>query len=176
MTDPYVATSKLLSYWLRHAPADGGLVLSRDGWAPVPDVLAALETAGRPTGADELADLVATNDKRRFELAGDRIRAVQGHSIEVDLRLEPQRPPDLLFHGTVERFLTSIRQDGLRPGSRQHVPLSADEATARTVGARRGVPVVLEVDAAAMQAAGMQFYRARNGVWLTGWVPPEYLR
>jgi putative RNA 2'-phosphotransferase len=108
-------------------------------------------------------------------VSGDRIRASQGHSVEVDLGLSPAPPPATLFHGTVERFLASIRREGLVPGARTHVHLSADVETARRVGQRRGAPVVLVVDAAAMAAAGLTFRRSENGVWLTDRVPPEYL-
>jgi putative RNA 2'-phosphotransferase len=95
--------------------------------------------------------------------------------VEVDLGLEPVEPPALLFHGTATRFLDSIRQGGLIPGSRQHVHLSGDEATATTVGARHGRPAVLRVDAARMHAEGHRFYLSANGVWLTATIPPGYL-
>jgi putative RNA 2'-phosphotransferase len=103
------------------------------------------------------------------------IRAAQGHSVRVDLGLDPCQPPPVLYHGTVARFLDSIFADGLRPGTRTHVHLSASPETAATVGARRGRPVVLLIDSAAMNAGGHEFFRASNGVWLTKHVPPEFL-
>jgi putative RNA 2'-phosphotransferase len=103
------------------------------------------------------------------------IRAAQGHSVPVDLRLDPLPPPAVLYHGTVRRFLAAIRADGLRRGRRGHVHLSADPDTATAVGARRGHPVVLRVDAAGMHRAGHPFYRAANGVWLTDHVPPQWI-
>ena len=103
------------------------------------------------------------------------IRAAQGHSVRVDLGLEPRQPPPVLYHGTVARFLDSIFADGLRPGRRTHVHLSADEETATAVGARRGQPVVLLVDCAAMSTGGYEFFQASNGVWLTEHVPPAFL-
>jgi putative RNA 2'-phosphotransferase len=167
-----VRTSKRLSYVLRHHPESVGLTLDPAGWADVDELLTAL----RLTRA-ELDDVVATNDKRRFAFdgTGTRIRASQGHSRPVELGYEPRTPPDLLFHGTVERFLAAILTDGLRPGRRHAVHLSPDVATARAVGARRGRPVVLRVDAAAMVVDGHDFARSDNGVWLVGAVPPRFL-
>jgi putative RNA 2'-phosphotransferase len=120
---------------------------------------------------------VARNDKQRFALdpTGTRIRASQGHSVAVDLGYAATRPPDVLFHGTVERFLPAILAEGLRPGNRHAVHLSPDPETARRVGARRGDPVVLRVDAAALAADGARFSRSANGVWLVDAVPPRYL-
>jgi putative RNA 2'-phosphotransferase len=117
--------------------------------------------------------VVGENDKQRFALSADgrRIRASQGHSVAVELGLEPREPPAVLFHGTADRNLDSIRAEGLRPGRRTHVHLSADEATATAVGRRHGRPVVLRVHAGRMHAAGHAFYRSDNGVWLTARVP-----
>jgi putative RNA 2'-phosphotransferase len=109
-------------------------------------------------------------------VAGGRIRAAQGHSVPVDLGLAPATPPDVLYHGTVERSARSILVEGLRPGSRQFVHLSADLPTALAVGRRRGQPVVLVVDAAAAHAAGLAFRRVSNGVWLTGTLPARFVR
>ncbi|MGY1591915.1 RNA 2'-phosphotransferase [Geodermatophilus sp. SYSU D00708] len=167
-----VRLSKRLSYLLRHAPESAGLVLDAAGWADVDPVLTALRI-DRAT----LDHLVATDGKRRFALdgSGRRIRASQGHSVAVDLGYAPEDPPPVLFHGTVERFLSAILAEGLRPGRRHAVHLSADVATARQVGGRRGVPVVLRVDAAGLAAAGARFTRSANGVWLVDAVPPAYL-
>jgi putative RNA 2'-phosphotransferase len=167
-----VRISKRLSYVLRHHPDSVGLTLDPAGWADVDALLAAL----RLTRA-ELDHVVATNDKRRFAFdhSGERIRASQGHSRPVDLGYEPRTPPDVLFHGTVERFLPAILAEGLRPGRRHAVHLSADVATARLVGARHGRPVVLRVDAAAMAADGHVFACSDNGVWLVDAVPASYL-
>ena len=170
MTD-VVRVGKRLSYVLRHHPGSVGLTLDEHGWVAVDDLLPAL----RLTRA-ELDEVVARNDKRRFALdrTGTRIRASQGHSVPVDLGYTPAVPPDELFHGTVERFLPAILAEGLRPGARHAVHLSPDVDTARRVGARRGRPVVLRVDAAAM-ARDVDFTRSANGVWLVGAVPPRYL-
>jgi putative RNA 2'-phosphotransferase len=173
-----IRVSKLLSYGLRHAPEKLGLKLDDAGWAAVDHVLAALAARGEPVSADELVDVVVTSDKQRFALSDDRrrIRANQGHSVPVQLDLPAREPPEWLYHGTVDRFVPSIRERGLLRGSRTHVHLSVDEATARVVAARRkGKAVILTVRAAQMHRDGLVFHRSDNGVWLTEHVPPEYL-
>ncbi len=119
--------------------------------------------------------MVATNDKRRFAIEGTRIRASQGHTIDVDLALPAATPASFLYHGTVARNLDAIRAEGLRPMNRHDVHLSPDRETATWVGARRGRPIVLSVDAAAMHRDGHVFHVSANGVWLTKSVPPRYV-
>jgi putative RNA 2'-phosphotransferase len=172
-----VRVSKRLSYVLRHRPESVGLRLDEAGWVGVDDLLAALASGGLPLSHDELDVVVATNDKRRFayDPSGRRIRASQGHSVPVDLGYAPSRPPGVLFHGTVDRALCAVLAEGLRPVDRHAVHLSADVATARAVGARRGRLVVLRVDAAGMAAEGAVFTRSANGVWLTDAVPARHL-
>ena len=167
-----VGASKRLSYVLRHHPESAGLTLDGAGWADVDDLLAALGLS-----REELDHVVATNDKRRFAFdeTGTRIRASQGHSVGVDLGYPAAAPPAELFHGTVERFLPAILTAGLRPGRRHAVHLSPDPATARTVGARHGRPVVLRVDASGLAAHGTVFTRSANGVWLVDAVPARHL-
>ena len=169
--------SKFLSLVLRHDPARIGITLDDAGWTEVEDLLAAAAAHGVAITRDELVAIVASSDKQRFALSPDgaRIRANQGHSVEVDLQLEPTTPPDTLFHGTVDAALAGIRAEGLIPGARHHVHLSADLDTARRVGGRRGRPVILTVDAAAMAVAGHVFYRSANGVWLVDHVPAEHI-
>ena len=169
--------SKRLSYVLRHRPESVGICLDDAGWVPVDDLLAALSGAGLQLTREQLDAVVATNDKRRFayDEAGCRIRASQGHSVGVDLGYAAQRPPAVLFHGTAERSLCSVLTEGLHPGRRHAVHLSADVATARAVGTRHGRPVVLRVDAAGMAAEGATFTRSANGVWLTDAVPARHL-
>jgi len=170
-------TSKLLSLILRHRPQDFGVVLDVQGWTPVDDLLAALAAQGVPLSRAQLEALVRASDKQRFALSpdGHRIRANQGHSVPVNLEHEARRPPDRLFHGTVARFLPSIRRVGLVRGRRHHVHLSATPEQAAVVGARRGAPVVLEVLAGPMSEAGHLFLLSPNGVWLTERVPPEFI-
>jgi uncharacterized protein (TIGR02452 family) len=173
----HVRASKFLALILRHDPAKVGIVLDDAGWTDIDDLLAALAAHGVPLTRDQLDDIVAASDKQRFAISDDgtQIRANQGHSVPVDLELEPAQPPASLYHGTVEKFIPAIREHGLQKGKRHHVHLSADHDTAVKVGSRRGKPVVLEIDADAMVAAGRTFYRSANGVWLADEVPVEYI-
>jgi putative RNA 2'-phosphotransferase len=171
-----VKVSKYLSKHLRHQPERIGLVLDEGGWVEIDALIAAAAAHGFRFTRDELDHVVANNDKKRFAIEGTRIRASQGHSIEVELGLPPATPPPYLYHGTVARALDAIRSTGLRPMNRHDVHLSADRETATRVGARRGRPVVLSVDAGAMHRDGHVFHVSANGVWLTKAVPPEYLR
>jgi len=171
-----VKVSKYLSKHLRHQPERLGLTLDAAGWVEIDDLMAACAAHGFPFTRAELDHVVAANDKKRFAIDGTRIRASQGHSVEVELGLPPATPPAYLYHGTVARSLDAIRAEGLRPMNRHDVHLSADRETATRVGARRGRPVVLSVDAGAMHRDGHVFQVSANGVWLTKAVPPRYLR
>jgi len=172
------AISKFLSFVLRHDPGSIGLALDEAGWASTDELLGKAAAAGRPITRGLLNDVVATSDKKRFALSedGSRIRANQGHSIDVALGLQPLAPPDILLHGTATRFLDSIFSSGLSKRERHHVHLTEDIGIARTVGQRYGAVVLLEIDAKAMQAAGHEFLRSDNGVWLTDHVPARYLK
>ncbi|MGW5210360.1 RNA 2'-phosphotransferase [Streptomyces sp. NPDC004051] len=171
-----VKVSKYLARHLRHTPEEIGLALDEAGWVEIDTLIAAAAAHGFRFTRAELDHVVATNDKQRFTIEGTRIRAGQGHSVEVDLGLPTAVPPPYLFHGTVSRHLAAIRAEGLLPMDRHDVHLSADRATAARVGARRGRPVVLPVDAAAMHRDGHVFRVSANGVWLTAAVPARYLR
>ncbi|GAA1222662.1 MULTISPECIES: RNA 2'-phosphotransferase [Streptomyces] len=171
-----VKVSKYLSKHLRHQPERIGLTLDEGGWVEIGTLLAAAAAHGFRITRDELDHVVAANDKRRFAIEGSRIRASQGHTVDVDLGLPPATPPAYLYHGTVPAALGAIRAEGLRPMSRHDVHLSPDRETATRAGARRGRPVVLSVDAGAMHRDGHTFRVSANGVWLTEAVPPRYLR
>jgi putative RNA 2'-phosphotransferase len=172
-----VRISKYLSLHLRHHPERLGLTLAEGGWVDVEELLAACARDGFPITRAEVDEVVRTSDKQRFAFdpTGTLIRANQGHSVPVDLQLEPVEPPAVLYHGTGEGSVASILTTGLDKRARHHVHLSADVPTATKVGARHGKAVVLVVDAAGMHRAGHRFYRSANGVWLTERVPPEYL-
>jgi len=178
MNKQLIEISKFLSFVLRHKPQSIGIELDAEGWVPVDELLDAAARHRQPVTRQQLEEVVATNDKRRFSFSsnGRQIRASQGHSVEVDLGLVPIEPPGLLYHGTVDRFLDSIRRQGLVRGKRHHVHLSADCQTAARVGQRRGRPVVLVVEAGRMHRDGHSFYRSENDVWLSETVPPKYLQ
>ncbi|MFD3791747.1 RNA 2'-phosphotransferase [Streptomyces cyaneofuscatus] len=170
-----VKVSKYLSKHLRHEPERIGITLDDNGWVGVETLLGAVAQHGFAITRAELDHVVAANDKRRFTVDGDRIRANQGHTVTVDLDLPPAEPPAYLYHGTVARALDAIRAEGLRPMARHHVHLSPDRETATRVGARRGRPLVLTVDAGAMHRAGHVLRVSANGVWLADAVPPQFL-
>jgi putative RNA 2'-phosphotransferase len=169
--------SKYLSLVLRHDPAAAGVTLDAEGWVRVEDLLAGAARHGHSFTRAELDEVVQASDKQRFAFSPDRqrIRANQGHSVSVDLGLTPETPPEVLYHGTVERFVSSIMEKGIDKRARQFVHLSLDVATAIRVGGRRGKPVILKIAAASMHADGFHFYCSANGVWLTERVPPQYI-
>jgi putative RNA 2'-phosphotransferase len=172
-----IKTSKFLSLILRHEPARVGLVPDPAGWVDVAELLRVVNQHGVTLTADQLRHVVTTSDKKRFAFSEDqtRIRASQGHSIEVELQYVPQRPPDRLYHGTPTRFLETIRNEGLLKMQRHHVHLSPDPWTAVKVGERRGNPVVLAIRAGDMHSSGHLFYCSANGVWLVDHVPPQFI-
>ena len=167
--------SKRLSYVLRHHPESAGLELDAAGWVSIDALLAGL---GGELDRERLLEIVETNPKKRFAISddGSLIRANQGHSVEVELGYQAIEPPETLYHGTHPGAVDEIRETGLKRMSRHHVHLSADTPTARSVGGRRGVPVILEIAAGAMHRDGHRFYLSDNGVWLTDEVPPQYIR
>ena len=169
--------SKFLSLVLRHQPETAGLTLDSAGWVNVDALLAGCTRAGRTLTRAQLGHIVATNEKKRFEFSpdGTRIRASQGHSIEIELGYESQTPPELLYHGTATRFLDAIRAEGLRKMARHHVHLSAETAVTLQVGARHGQPALLTIRAGDMHRAGWTFHRSTNGVWLVDAVPVEFI-
>lgn len=175
MKEDYKHISKFLSYILRHKPDAIGLELDAEGWASIQDIL---DKSDKNLTRQKIEQVVATSDKQRFTLSEDGrfIRANQGHSLNVDLGLQPVEPPEYLYHGTATRFLNSIMQQGLKPRSRQFVHLSADTDTAIKVGQRHGKPVILRLPAKAMYQNGHAFYLAKNGVWLTTLVPADNLQ
>ncbi|HEY3062245.1 MAG TPA: RNA 2'-phosphotransferase [Chloroflexota bacterium] len=177
MADARTRISRYLSLHLRHQPERLGLTLQPGGWVLVSDLLAASAEHGVAITRAELDEVVATNDKQRFSFdeSGMRIRANQGHSVSVDLDLQPREPPTVLYHGTGARSQAAIERDGLRKMARHHVHLSADQETARRVGARHGQPVIFMVDTTAMRQDGHVFFQSANGVWLTDAVPARYL-
>jgi putative RNA 2'-phosphotransferase len=168
---------RFLSLVLRHRPERIGIQLDEGGWVEVEKLLIALRQHGMAVERSTLDDVVKTNDKQRFSYNrdGSKIRANQGHSVPVNLGLEPVQPPRWLYHGTGKKYVSSIQREGLRRRTRHHVHLSIDPETARRVGQRHGKPVIFKVWAETMNEDGHVFYRSANGVWLTESVPVRYL-
>jgi putative RNA 2'-phosphotransferase len=169
--------SKFLSLILRHKPGTIGLILDENGWADTNDLIEKINRHGYQLDIESLTHIVETNNKQRFSFGPNKtkIRANQGHSIEVELGLPEKDPPAYLYHGTGEKSVTSILATGLEKRGRQFVHLSRDVETARSVGQRHGRPVVLIVAAGKMRSDGYSFYLSENNVWLTANVPPQYL-
>ena len=167
----------MLSLVLRHKPQSIGIELDEAGWVNISDLIDALNASGKQINHELLLAIVYENDKQRFAISddGQTIRANQGHSLDVDLGLAPVDPPPTLFHGTVAKFLESIKEHGLMPGSRQHVHLSADTTTAEIVARRRGQPIILTIKTKPMVDKGHQFFRSANGVWLIRSVPAKFI-
>jgi putative RNA 2'-phosphotransferase len=172
-----IGHSKFLSFVLRHQPDAAGIHLDAQGWVAIDELLDGCRKHGHALTREMLDEIVAKSSKRRLAISEDgmRIRASQGHSIEVDLGYQPVTPPELLFHGTVARHLDAIRAQGLKRMQRHHVHLSPDTATATAVGQRHGRPVILRILAGEMARQGHQFYLSANGVWLTDEVPAAYI-
>ena len=171
-----VKVSRYLAKHLRHRPELVGLAPDAAGWVAIDALIAAAAAPGFRFTREELDHVAATNDKRRFAIEDGRIRASQGHSTDVNLALPAATPPRYLYHGTAARCPDAIRGEGLRPMKRHDVHLSPDRGTAARVGSRRGRPVVLPVDAAAMHRDGHVLRVSANGFWLTATVPPRCLR
>lgn len=170
--------SKFLSLVLRHAPETIGITLDENGWTDVDTLLAQMTLNGETINREILTVVVDTNNKKRFAFNddGSKIRASQGHSVDIDPGYTPQQPPEILYHGTALKFCESISENGILKQNRTHVHLSADTETAKNVGSRHGKPYVFTIDAAQMCKDGYLFYVSENGVWLTDTVPPVYLK
>ncbi len=169
--------SKFLSLVLRHQPEAIGIELDESGWVGVQDLLDGMNRNGKGISSETLEQLVSTSDKQRFAFSDDkrRIRANQGHSVNVELGYQAATPPDRLYHGTPAQYVDAISREGLKKMNRHHVHLHLDTSVASSVGQRRGKPVLLAVQSGAMQAAGFEFFVTPNDVWLVDNVPTEYI-
>ncbi len=174
MNKELIETSKYLSYILRHKPESIGLFLNAQGWVNVDELILKSDLF---LNHKLLKKTVEQNDKKRFSISDDGlyIRANQGHSINIDLDLSPTEPPNILYHGTADRFLDSILEKGLISKQRQHVHLSKDTQTAEKVGQRHGKPIVLTIKAKKMYEQGFKFFLSKNEVWLTEKIPSQFL-
>ena len=173
------STSKFISLILRHKPETIGITLDEHGWADVQELIDGINHAGgHSLDREILEEIVQSDEKQRYSFNEDHtlIRANQGHSIPVDVELEEKTPPDILWHGTGEKYVESIDAIGLIPKSRLYVHLSSDIETAKKVGSRHGRPVIYEIDCRQMAEDGYRFFESANHVWLTGEVPAKYLK
>ena len=171
-------TSKFISLILWHKPEVIGISLDEHGWADVEELIAGVNRSeGHFLDMETLEEIVRMDEKQRYSFNEDHtlIRANQGHSIPVDVELEEKTPPDVLWHGTGEKYVSSIDMQGLIPKSRLYVHLSSDVETAKKVGSRHGKPVIYQIDCRKMTEDGFRFYLSANKVWLTKAVPAEYL-
>lgn len=178
MNQNLVKTGKFISLILRHHPETIGIQLDEHGWADVDALIKGVNKTGKHhLDRDILEEIVRENDKKRYSFNedGTKIRANQGHSVPVDVELPETEPPEILYHGTAERFADSIRAEGLRPMGRLYVHLSKDIQTAGAVGKRHGKPHIFAVQAGEMARQGHTFWLSANGVWLTKHVPPVFL-
>lgn len=170
--------SKFLSLVLRHQPEIINLNLDENGWTSVDELITkSKRDSYQGFTFEELEEIVETNDKKRFIFNEDktRIRANQGHSVDIDLALKPQQPPEFLYHGTAETNMDSILEKGIEKRNRQHVHLSQDLETANKVGMRHGKPVILMIKTKEMFDDGIEFYLSENNVWLTDFVDAKYI-
>lgn len=173
------STSKFIALILRNRPETIGISLDEHGWADVQEMIDGINRTGRHAlDMEKLEELVRTDEKQRYSFNEDHtlIRANQGHSIPVDVELEEKIPPDVLWHGTAEKYVSSIDAIGLIPKSRLYVHLSSDQETAKKVGIRHGKPVIYEIDCKGMVDEGYKFFESVNHVWLTKEVPVRFLR
>ena len=169
--------SRYMSLILRHKPEVIGITLDEHGWANVNDLICGIEKNNPGFNMDILEQIVRTDSKQRYSFNDDKslIRANQGHSVNVDVELKEKEPPEYLYHGTGEKYVKSINQDGLIPKSRLYVHLSKDIKTAENVGKRHGKEVVYRINSGQMYRDGYKFYLSENGVWLIKEVPVKYL-
>lgn len=176
----YTELSKEISYALRHVPWEYELELDEEGFVPISQLLDALNESGnyeRTIVKEDLEHIIATSDKKRHEIVGDKIRALYGHSVPNKIRKEKAIPPDVLYHGTAHKFMDSIMKSGLIPKGRQYVHLSMDTETALIVGKRRDDnPVLLEINAKQAYADGVSFYIGNDKVWLSDNIPSKYIK
>lgn len=169
--------SKFISLILRHKPEVIGIKLDNNGWANVNELIEGIKKSGREIDINSLNRIVLENDKQRFTFNDDKskIRANQGHSLNIDLELKEIKAPDVLYHGTATRFLDSILKSGIQSNGRQYVHLSEDFNTAVKVGSRHGNPVVLVIDTKEMVQNNVKFFLSKNNVWLTKFVDAKYI-
>lgn len=169
-----------MSYLLRHRPDKANLELDEEGMVPLEALVAAIRRQHRYgwVTAEDIREVIATCDKQRFRLEGNRVGARYGHSRRVRAvdPGEPVEPPEILYHGTPRSAVPSILSEGLHPRGRQFVHLSTTPESAREVGRRRDDrPAVLIIYARKAHADGLVFYAPTPHTYLVRHVPPAYI-
>lgn len=169
--------SKYMSLILRHKPDVIGIELDEHGWANVNDLISGIEKDNHGFNFELLEEIVRSDSKQRYSFNDDKslIRANQGHSVNVDVELKEKEPPEYLYHGTGEKYVKFINQDGLIPKSRLYVHLSKDIKTAENVGKRHGKEIIYRINSGRMYRNGYKFYLSENGIWLTKEASVKYL-
>ena len=177
--DNDVKLGRFISLILRHKPETIDLKLDKNGWANVNELIKKISKSGREIDFKTVERIVNENNKKRYSFNDDKtkIRAVQGHSIEVDLELKEVVPPAILYHGTAFKNLENIKKQGIKKMNRQYVHLSADVEIAKNVATRHsGKYIILEIDTEAMLKENYKFYLSENKVWLTDFVPSKFIK
>ncbi len=177
MQDNYKRMGKYVSMLLRHHPEEADIILDEHGWTDVDDLIKKVNPR-YPLTEEILQQIAEGSDKKRYEFSedGKRVRAVHGHSVQVDLGYEESEPPAVLYHGSATKYQQSIEEKGLLKQSRQFVHLSENVEQAIDVGRRHGKLLLYEIDAVKMHEDGFRFFRSSSGVWLTDHVPVRYLK
>ena len=174
----YIELSKEVSYALRHAPWEYELEMDEEGWVPVSQLIDALSNKQKYADVNvvDLEKMIESSDKKRHELVGEKIRAFYGHSMPMKIIRNEKKPPQILYHGTENKVIDLIFENGLLPKARQYVHLSQDIETATQVGKRRDEqPVILLIDAETAHKQGIKFYHGNEKVWLADFIPAKYI-
>lgn len=173
----YIKIGKEISFALRHHPEKYHLDMDEEGWVQIEQLFHALKEKYGELTEEDILDIMKHSDKQRYELKNHKIRAYYGHSLKQQIKKEPTKPPQILYHGTAKRFLDSIMKDGLLPMNRQYVHLSADRETAINVGKRHDDhPIILQIDSINAYYNGIDFYLGNETVWLSDPIPIEYIK
>lgn len=175
----YANLSKEISYALRHAPWEYELELDCQGWVVLDQLVYSLNESSKFHGLTEadVLKMIEASEKKRHEVIEGKIRALYGHSVPMKIQKTPAEPPEVLYHGTAQRFVDSITNSGLKPSGRQYVHLSQDIKTALVVGKRRdSKPVILRVQALKAWEDGIMFYHGNEKVWLADLIPSNFIK
>jgi putative RNA 2'-phosphotransferase len=169
-----VKVSRYMSYLLRHNPEN--LKIDRYGFVSLNELVKKLKERYQ-VDKKFILEIVEKSDRKRFEIVEDKIRALYGHTIPVDLELEEDKAVKVLYHGTTPDAASKILKVGLKPMKRKWVHLSPTVMIAKEVGLRRTrKPVILKINAEAARKNGVRFYKASDRVYLCKELSPKYIK